>query len=58
VLVGGDSHRLNVLGRLPLARRLLHLFVGEFVACQFVANDESQAIFWSYVAFVVARKNT
>ena len=56
VLVGGDSHGLNVVRSLALARGLLHLFVRNIVARDFVANDESQAIFRRQVALVVDRK--
>ena len=58
MLVRGDSHRLDVVGGLPLARRLLHLLVGNVVAREFVANDESQAVFWRQVALVVGRKDS
>ena len=42
--------------RLALARGLLHLFVRNFVAREFVANDEAQAIVRRQVALVVDGK--
>src|ERR1700722_15522363 len=44
VLVGSDSHRLDVIRRLALASGLLYLFIRNIVAREFVAYDESQAI--------------
>ena len=56
VLVGGASHRLNVVGSLALARGLLHLFVRNVVARELMANDKAQTILRRQVPLVIGRK--
>ena len=52
VLIGDDAHRLEVVAVLELAGGLLELFVGDFVARDFVADAEADAVAIGEVAFV------
>ena len=52
VLIGDDAHRLEVVAVLELAGGLLDLFVGNFVAREFVADAEADAVAIGEVAFV------
>ena len=56
MLVGSDSHGLDVIRCLALAGSLLHLFIRNIVARELLAHDESQAIFRRQLALVIDRK--